>query len=575
MDAGERIFVKRFDLTGAVDRPELGIHKEEVQGLLESQRVAREKLTGVGPDGFTKEERQQITAFMHQVVDSPDLDMKFDDYQALVDKIRLQKQEREKGLTIGQVQQIADEVTKYYRKAGFLLAKAYVPAQEVKDGVVKIEVVEGTLGKVTAQGNQRFSDAMLARPFTDLIDAPVVADSMERALSLLTDYPGISVFGVLQPGEFPGTTDLVLKVQKEKRFSGSAYYDNHGSGFTGERRLGVDVDINNPLFAADKLSVTLQQAFWPRRNFYGSFNYEIPAFAPDWSIGGGFNRNGFTVGKQLADQHISGVTEAKDIYLSSRLIRGRTTNLRAKLDLVRKTAQTRQQSVLQSEDNLAYLGLELSYDTINKESQSLIAATVRLDHGLSGFGVPSPGELQQRVPGSSRPTTARGVPVGSNYDKLTVAYAQLLKLSAHQSLLWRVNGQLAKDPLVSVEQFAIGGPDSVRAYPVSEYLMDRGYFTSLEWTVDAPGLADKPAFGGHNWGDVLRLSFFADYAQGWLNYPTANDIGKTSLLGAGMGIQLNLPWDLSARFQAARPIGADRPSDGEPMRYWFDLRYSF
>lgn len=175
VESGDRVFVKQFRLTGATGRLTDGVDPEEVARLVEQLRVERQGLDRIGEDGFTDEERRRITDFMSKVVGDPSLDMSFDEYQGLVDRLRALKAEREAGMTIGQMQQIAATVTEYYRSAGYILAQAFIPAQEVVDGVIEIEVLEGTLGNVLVEGNKRYSEELLARPFDDLIDAPVTA----------------------------------------------------------------------------------------------------------------------------------------------------------------------------------------------------------------------------------------------------------------------------------------------------------------------------------------------------------------------------------------------------------------
>ncbi len=103
-------------------------------------------------------------------------------------------------MTIGQMQAIANAITQQYRSAGFILAEAYIPAQYVSGGTVVIQITEGTLGDVLTEGNEGFAADVLIAPFEDLIDAPVVASSIESSILALTDLPGLSVFGVFQPG---------------------------------------------------------------------------------------------------------------------------------------------------------------------------------------------------------------------------------------------------------------------------------------------------------------------------------------------------------------------------------------
>ena len=130
--------------------------------------------------------------------------------------------------------------------------------------------------------------------------------------------------------------------------------------------------------------------------------------------------------------------------------------------------------------------------------------------------------------------------------------------------------------LTSLEQFNIGGPASVRAYPVSTALFDSGVFGSLELTVNAPGFSDVPAFGGLTWGQVLRVSFFSDFAYGHLNDAFATDRASASFYGYGAGLAFGVPGDLQGRLQYARPFsGAETPSDDDEDRWWFELTYQF
>src|SRR3546814_14334310 len=82
-------------------------------------------------------------------------------------------------------------------------------------------------------------------------------------------------------------------------------------------------------------------------------------------------------------------------------------------------------------------------------------------------------------------------------------------LTRSQRLDLKLNGQYSDDVLVPMEQFALGGPDSVRAYPISDALGDRGYHVAVEYQVDAPGFGDKASpFGGRQWRAGVQFALF-------------------------------------------------------------------
>src|SRR5690606_4772603 len=158
---------------------------EDLNQLLTRLRVERQNQENVGPDGFTPEEREAIIDFMSDVVHELSPDRQVQAYQSFIDQLRLQRLDRNQGLTIGQLQLVADEITRYSREKGFFLARAVIPAQEVVDGVVLIRVLEGRLGDVKAQGNARYDEERIAAPFEPLLGELVTVERIEDALLTL------------------------------------------------------------------------------------------------------------------------------------------------------------------------------------------------------------------------------------------------------------------------------------------------------------------------------------------------------------------------------------------------------
>ena len=120
----------------------------------------------------------------------------------------------------------------------------------------------------------------------------------------------------------------------------------------------------------------------------------------------------------------------------------------------------------------------------------------------------------------------------------------------------------------SVEQFSLGGPDTVRAYPVAESLVDKALLLSAEWRADAS--PDIPK----NWLNKLQFSIFYDYAKGSLNDPLTNDIASVSLSGLGFGLQV-VPFNkVTAKVQVAFDLG-DEPLGSQSLPFYFSLKYDF
>jgi len=229
--------------------------------------------------------------------DMPRLDISVAEIQQILDSLRDEKPE---GYTIGQLEDVSETVSSYYRERGLILAQAVIPVQTVESGVVEIRVYEGTLDRVLTEGNEVFSSKVLERPFKHLIGKPVTKAEIESALLSLTDYSGLSVFGVFQPGRQVGTSDIVLRVQDEKRYDVSYRIDNHGLRTTGRGRFRPVIEWNNPTGGADKISATIQQTYRPKNNIFYAMDYERHMgygllFTSNW------NRNEFDVGGELKD----------------------------------------------------------------------------------------------------------------------------------------------------------------------------------------------------------------------------------------------------------------------------------
>lgn len=575
-DVGERVFVARFVLEGAKDHPKEGIRLADLEELVESLRREYLGLVDVDENGFTEAERERISDVVRGLVDAKDPDKNMAELEALIEGLRAQRFRRLAGMTIGQIQEVAAAVTERYRSAGFILAQAIIPAQEVNDGVVTVEVLEGKLGAVTLQGNEMYRDAVLAAPFEDLIDAPVSASGIESAILTASDYPGISVFGVFQPGTEVGETDLVVRVQDERRWQASLRTDNYGTRFTGQYRVFADFQWNNPMGVGDRFYAAILRQFDPTNGRFWQLEYERPIGPPGMSIGVSGQRNPFDVGADLAAANLSGESEIFQLFARRSLIRSRQKNLFGTISWQRSNAVTSQAGVTIAEDDLSVVEVEFAFDSIDSRARGLNLGTLGFTFGLGDLlgGHGADKVAQQSVPPSRQGSS--GAFADNAFFKSYASYSRLQTLAEGISLLVRTEGQWSSDMLTSLEQFSIGGPASVRAYPVAEALFDSGVFGSLELTVNAPGFSDLPAFAGLTWGQVLRVSFFSDFAYGRLNDAVVTDRASASFSGYGAGLAFGIPGELQGRLQYARPFaGAARPGDGDDERWWFELTYQF
>ncbi|WP_415884442.1 ShlB/FhaC/HecB family hemolysin secretion/activation protein [Neptuniibacter sp. QD34_54] len=481
------------------------------------------------------------------------------------------------GFTLGQLQSLTDQITNYYRQQGWILATVYLPAQEVDSGEVVFHLLPGKLDEVRAQGESSYTVEQLTRPFENSLQTTLDKNATEASLLTVLDYPGISVSGVLEPGEQVGTTNLNLSVNSEDRFAGIIYLDNKGSFYSGEERLGAGLIFNNPFGLIDQLRLDGMIQNKPQTEgddsvdnaLFGGISYTARPFDPAYELSFEYSENQYDIGRELSAFGFEGKTKRTSFGLKRQLRRSRTFNdyLRVNIDL--NDAETLRAGESESRDKLTTLGLSYNADyTDGLIGGGFSAIQLSYRRGLEDtFGSLSNDDEQ-----ISRLAESGRAPM--DYSKWSLRASRYQRFIANTSLKMRLNMQYSDDPLVSLEQFSIGGADSVRAYPGAEYMADKGVFASLEWITPVPFIADKKAFAGRTWGDVLQFSAFFDYGKGYKNEALSTEIEEQELYGSGIGIRFAPLDNLELNISVAE-AGADKPSNGREPQIFADLIFQF
>ncbi len=536
VDEGETVLITEFRLLDAENLPEFGIDLSELNALLEDEKALKPK-----------------------------------------------------GFTVGQLQGVADVIEKFYRRKGLILAQAVIPVQTISHGIVDVQILVGKLGRILTEGNEIYKNEILKRPFRKLIGQPVSKSKIEAALLRLTDYSGLSAYGVFQPGLHVGTADLVIQVQEEKQFDVAIRADVHGTQETGRNRLRTIIDWNNISGFADSLTLTGQQSYHPKKNFFVSAAYDM-FLVGGYKIGGFINVNAFDVGGEFADSQISSRSETQGVHIEKSFIRSRQKNFSASFGFTRKKSQTITVTNSTNRDRLAVFTLSADYDSVDTFSLSndpddsgggINFAFLEFSHGVNNLFNSIGSHVDAlNLPIGLQPSRQKGLPDGrfaaGQFSKVFASYTRLQTLRKNHSLLIRSEFQWAKDALLAIEQYAVGGPDNLRAFPVSQVLWDRAYFLSLEWLMNAPGFADKPAFDSRTWGELLQFSLFFEQASGRLNYPLPTEQQRhNSLRGVGLGLRFTLPGVFESKLSVATEIGGNDVGNGRNVQIWGDMTYKF
>ena len=433
-------------------------------------------------------------------------------------------------LSFAQMQAVADRITETYKAAGFILSRAFLPAQSIGDDrIVRIDVLEGRLDKVIVKGNKRYSTRALAAPARPLLDRPLVKRDVESALLYVSDLPGVTVTSTFQPGDKTGDTDLLLLASEDKRpVEFTVGNNNFGNSFTGRYRAQFGVKWNSPLGIGDSFTGLFEYGYNPDNNLFGTASYRAPiALARGLGVLVGFSRNQLQINSgNLSALGLNG--PSSNYYGGFEWKFLNTPDLKVTANLLGAYETSRLDSV---------------FGTFSDDKVGVVSATVvanRTDKALKGVDVI---ELGVRKSIDDRSAQTVGVSNDSQFLIGTLAYTRLQFLTRTQRLILKARGQYTNDAVIPIEQFALGGPESVRAYPIVDVLNDRGIYGAVEYHVDAPGFADAISpFYSRPWREILEFEVFADYAAaGAAGQHRGNGANTLTRGGVGAGFIFRLP----------------------------------
>lgn len=365
---------------------------------------------------------------------------------------------------------LAARISAFYREHGYLLALAYLPAQEIRDGEVKIAVLEGRIGQVSLKNNSVVADGILSRQLGDIKNGDVVRSALlERSLLLLGDTPGVEVKSTLKPGASVGTSDLVVDVAAGSRVTGSVDFDTYGNRYTGQYRLGGTLNVNNPLDRGDRLSLRVMDS--DENLAYGRVAYQAPIDAQGTQLGAAHSGMRYRLGKDFVALQANGSARIDSLYALHPFVRSRGANLYGQLSFERKTLEDRIDST----------------GTVTDKNSRLWTAGLSGD-SRDGFGGGGANTFSFALAGgklaiaSAEAKSLDDATAGSsgNFAKANLSLARVQALDGNFALYGALQGQWASKNLDSSEKFSLGGSQGVRAYPQGEAGGDEGWLANVE-----------------------------------------------------------------------------------------------
>lgn len=452
-------------------------------------------------------------------------------------------------LTLAELRQIADGIADYYHKQGYFLAQVLLPAQEIASSTVTFQVVEGRLGQIRIEGNRYYSTSFIARrlPRQELLSDIAVREEtvnrLKRALLVLNENPGLRATSSLEKGTQPGTTDLVVTVEDSKPISRTFEFNNFGSRLASRERFIPSLDLANLSGRGDSLSLRLVGGAPLGDLFFGRARYALPLNAKGTRLAVDLLAGRFEVGQEFAILGIEGRGTTFGVAATHPVYKSRVKSVTAELGLDLKNSKLDLLGAQSSDDKIRSLRLGAHFDTYDRKGRTF--ASLFVHQGLGDFL----GGMDRDAP---RPSRVGG---SNHFTKFTLDGARVQRLTSRTFLIARAAAQVSSRSLVVGEQFSIGGADSVRGYPQSEFLGDDGAQVSLEARI-------SPRWQLPPWMQEFQVALFADHGVISIKNPVTGQDKSQNLTGAGFGVRANLKDDISLRADfgfALKRRGGDRP----------------
>jgi hemolysin activation/secretion protein len=474
---------------------------------MRSQSTGRFTLGAVNIDGATVFSKKELTAYFEPLLASD------------VDASKLS--------------QMADRITERYRQTGYLLSYATVPTQDVQAGMVRLAIVEGRIGNIIVKGAGADQLAVEAIAAPLLADTPLRASTLERTIGLVRDFPGLRVIDatLARSGSDSALYDLKITVARD-RARAFAYMDNRGSDETGRLRVFSSASLSSVAIQGDELRLDLFGM--PGRRFryvYGQLHASVPLGPSGWRLAVAASKGDHQL--RMAER-AEGDSTNLSAQLSYPVRRSRALTMVTKFSLNDWRSSGEQDHVLTLRDRLrvARVGLDVS-----NESKTRVQGEFSLSRGL-GFGK----------------MTKVGDPLASRQDASGRFTKAAFNLQVDRPLSDKVNlkallaGQYSDRPLLSAEEFALGGTRIGRAFAFNALTGDRG----------VGGGAEVSYRLGDSKRAVSNVELFGFVDGGMVFEAKSSTVTdrRRSLASAGMGARFRLAGTAFSA-EAGVPLAAD------------------
>lgn len=459
-----------------------------------------------------------------------------------------------KDVSLTDLYRVRDRITATYRGQGYILSQALIPPQSISGGIVHIRVIEGSVGKVSFEGPVAGDPVARATASRVTGSHPLAARDLERTALLIGDIPGVTVHTTLKPSDTQGQADLVVTSER-KRIEFTLFADNRGSVAIGPFEFGGSLVVNG-LTGPDSLSLLYASTSPTSELRYVASSYRRVLSPSGLALNLSVSDSRSHPGGALAVLGPLGVGTIGTVGFSQPLIRTRAKSLHLDASFTVQDTRTDLLATTFAKDHVRYVTAGLTYDVsdmwLGQPASSLVR--IEVSQGINVFkATPS---------GTANLSRANG---RSDFTLASAEIDRVQRLGGPFSLALSASGQVGFVPLLSSQQFGLGGKRFGRGYEPSELTGDSGVAFSIEPRVDVPVA-----------GAQLQVYAFYDVGEIWDKRPLAGAPSSQSLSSAGGGVRARIGDHLSFGFELAKPLTRDIASranrDWRPL---FDVSLHF
>ena len=450
------------------------------------------------------------------------------------------RQQLRRGVSVVQLEQVAQRIQASLRQKGWLVASAFLPAQEVQAGEVRISVLPGQLAQVLSDSDTRLARAA-QESLASLLNAPLRSDELESIMYRLNHLPGVRAQGSLAAGSEVGASVLNLRLDNQRRVVSRFRFDDLGDERSARFRLEGALDIYNPLLQGDLLSLAVEQRYDSQSGTRGSLNYQIPIGRLGDVLSVGAVINGFSVERLLEtpapddDSDIDGQGSSIQIGYDRVLIGNRQRSLGLGLDLAWQDLE-----LGSTDQTLWWLAPRIGGHWVLADSRWVLRGQSKLTLGriASGAFFAQPDEFV-----SIESRLSAWHPLGS------------------QSVRLNLVGQLGSDDLPDSLKLSLGGIGGVRGLRPGSFSADKSLTAGIEFT------ATPARF--RSYGELL---LFGQWARGQRELIGERASARSWELGVGWRLPSSSRFSGELRFAVPFNQRGLEANDDDP-RLLFRLHY--